>query len=141
MGGQVLIFAHFFTFQKRNGFEMRFWLFSEYFPISKFEIFFTNSLGLPYNTGMWSYFILVAAALAWGIFYSSKKKLPNLQNAVYAVLVILIGYSSFAMIVVRSGANPPMDENNPENIVNLLPYLNREQYGDRPLFFGQSFSL
>ena len=44
------------------------------------------------------------------------------------------------MIVVRSAANPPMDENNPENIVNLLPYLNREQYGDRPLFFGQSFS-
>ena len=43
------------------------------------------------------------------------------------------------MIVIRSAANPPMDENNPENILSLLPYLNREQYGDRPLLFGQTF--
>lgn len=107
---------------------------------SKFEIFFTNSLGLPFDTGMWFYFVLIGALLVYGIVYTTKKRLPNFQNAIYAVLVILIGYSSFAMIVIRSSANPPMDENNPENIVNLLPYLNREQYGDRPLAFGQSFN-
>jgi hypothetical protein len=107
---------------------------------SKFEIFFTNSMGLPFDTGMWLYFLLIGGLLVYGIIYTTKKRLPNFQNAVYAVLVILIGYSSFAMIVIRSSANPPMDENNPENIVNLLPYLNREQYGDRPLTFGQSFS-
>ncbi len=107
---------------------------------TKFEVFFTNSIGLPYNSGMWIYFLLIGSGIVFGISKATKKNLPNLQNAIYAVLVILIGYSSFAMIVIRSAANPPMDENNPENIVNLLPYLNREQYGDRPLAFGQSFS-
>jgi hypothetical protein len=55
-------------------------------------------------------------------------------------MMILIGYSTFALIVIRSSANPPMDENNPENLFTLLSYLNREQYGDRPLLFGQYFS-
>ena len=50
--------------------------------------------------------------------------------------MILVGYSTFALIVVRSAANPPMDENNPENLFALLSYLNREQYGDRPLGDG-----
>ena len=107
---------------------------------TKFEIFFTNTFGMPYDSGTWIYFLLIGTLITVGIRYTIKNKLPNLQNAIYGVLVILIGYSSFAMIVVRSGANPPMDENNPENIVNLLPYLNREQYGDRPLLYGQSFS-
>ena len=107
---------------------------------AKFEVFFTNSLGLPFNTGAWIFILGLLGLLAYGIKYAGDKKWSNFQNAVYAVLVIVIGYSSFAMIVVRSAANPPMDENNPENIVNLLPYLNREQYGDRPLFFGQTFA-
>ena len=66
--------------------------------------------------------------------------MPNLQNSILGIMVILIGYSSFSMIVIRSAANPPMDENNPENILALLPYLNREQYGDRPLLKGHTFT-
>lgn len=107
---------------------------------TKFELFFVNSMGMPFNSGMWIYFVLLLAGLSYGIWWSAKAKKPNIQNALMGVLVILIGYSSFALIVVRSAANPPMDENNPENILSLLPYLNREQYGDRPLLQGQSFT-
>ena len=56
-----------------------------------------------------------------------------------SVLVIFIGYSSYALIVIRSTANTPMDQNSPEDVFALGSYLNREQYGDRPLFYGQTF--
>ena len=55
-------------------------------------------------------------------------------------MVLLIGYSSFAMLVVRSNANPPIDENNPEDAVSLLSYLKREQYGSWPILYGQHFN-
>lgn len=106
---------------------------------TKFELLFVNDFGMPFDSGMWIYFLLITAALIAGIVYSKKKGYFDLQKAILMVMVILIGYSSFAMIVIRSAANPPMDENNPENILTLLPYLNREQYGDRPLLFGQTF--
>ena len=56
------------------------------------------------------------------------------------LLVILIGYSSFALIPIRSIANPPMDQNSPEDVFSLAGYLNREQYGDRPLVYGRTFA-
>lgn len=106
---------------------------------AKFDIFFTNSLGLPFDTGMWIYFILILVLIFFGIKNTALKRKANLHNAVVSLLLILLGYSSFAMIVIRSKANPPMDENNPDNIVSLLPYLNREQYGDSPLLYGYTF--
>ncbi|MBI34930.1 MAG: hypothetical protein CMP67_06155 [Flavobacteriales bacterium] len=106
---------------------------------TKFELYFVNEKGLGFDAGMWIYFLLIGAFLIGGIILTKKKGFPQLQKAFLCVMVILIGYSSFAMIVIRSAANPPMDENNPENILTLLPYLNREQYGDRPLMFGQTF--
>tara|TARA_B100000674_G_scaffold313540_1_gene260703 strand:- start:3196 stop:6873 length:3678 start_codon:yes stop_codon:yes gene_type:complete len=106
---------------------------------TKFELYFVNERGLGFDAGMWIYFLLIGAFLVGGIVITKKKGFPQLQKAFLCVMVILIGYSSFAMIVIRSAANPPMDENNPENILTLLPYLNREQYGDRPLMFGQTF--
>ncbi|NTV85080.1 MAG: hypothetical protein HGA23_12415, partial [Bacteroidales bacterium] len=54
--------------------------------------------------------------------------------------LIMIGYSSYAIIVIRSNANPPMDQNNPDDVFNLLYYLNREKYGDRPLLYGQYYN-
>ena len=107
---------------------------------TKFELFFVNEIGLPYNSGLWIFIFLILAGIIAGIYYAGTSKKPNFQNALLGVLVILIGYSSYSVIVIRSAANPPMDENNPENILTLLPYLNREQYGDRPLMYGQSFS-
>ena len=66
--------------------------------------------------------------------------MPLGNTAVLCVIFILIGYSSFAQIVIRSNANPPLDENNPENIFNFISYLKREQYGERPLLYGQNYN-
>ncbi|MBB4037400.1 tetratricopeptide (TPR) repeat protein [Dysgonomonas hofstadii] len=63
-----------------------------------------------------------------------------LNTAVLCLMVILIGYSSFALIPIRSIANTPMDQNSPENVFTLASYLNREQYGDRPLFYGKTYA-
>ena len=107
---------------------------------TKFELLFTNGFGLPFNTGIIFYALLIIGLVVWGLYYSHKKQKVILNTAILLFSVILIGYSSFTMIVIRSLANPPMDENNPENAFSLLSYLNREQYGDRPLLFGQYYN-
>lgn len=104
---------------------------------ARFELAFVNSMGLPFNTGVVVYLALVAGLLVGALWYSRKKGWWQLNVAALSVAMILVGYSTFALIVVRSAANPPMDENNPENLFALLSYLNREQYGDRPLGTGQ----
>lgn len=107
---------------------------------SEFELFFVNSLGLPFNSGLFAYILLTFGVLIFGIYYSYKKKKVIWNTALTMITVILIGYSSFAIIVIRSYANPPMDENNPENVFALLSYLNREQYGSRPLLYGNYYN-
>ncbi|MBX2981335.1 MAG: DUF2723 domain-containing protein [Flavobacteriales bacterium] len=102
-----------------------------------FELLFVNDLGLPFNTGTLVYAILIIALIVWGLLWSQRKGKVVLNTVILGVTVILIGYSTYAMIVIRSNANPPIDENNPENVFTLLSYLNREQYGDRPLIMGQ----
>ena len=81
------------------------------------------------------FFIGVGAFVYW-----LKKPSPSANTIILCFTVILLGYSSFAMILIRSSANPPMDENNPENAFTLLSYINREQYGDRPLLKGHFFN-
>jgi len=105
-----------------------------------FELFFVNDLGLPFNTGVIVYALIIIAALTYGLYYTHKKKKPIWNTILLSVTVIILGYSTFATIVIRSSANPPLDENNPENVFTLLSYLNREQYGDRPLLYGQQFN-
>jgi len=75
-------------------------------------------------------------------FYFRKEKVDArwVNTALIMVTMILVGYSSYAVIVIRSAANPPMDQNNPDNVFSLKYYLNREQYGDRPLLFGSSYN-
>jgi hypothetical protein len=107
---------------------------------SKFELVFVNSFGLPYNSGMFTYIILLFGCLIYGIWKSYIKKKYFLNTVLLMFSVIIIGYFSFSVIVIRSLANPPMDENNPENVFALQYYLNREQYGDRPLLTGQYFN-
>ncbi|MBN2520704.1 MAG: DUF2723 domain-containing protein [Bacteroidales bacterium] len=104
-------------------------------------IFFTLTIilfGIPFLLNN----IVIGILLAVGIFvfvYLVEKREVILNTIIIGLTVILIGYSSFAIIVIRSMANPPMDENNPENVFSLLSYLNREQYGDRPLVYGQYY--
>ena len=106
---------------------------------SKFELMFVNGFGLPYKSGLLFYILVVAALIIWGIIYTHKHAKPVLNTIIVSFAVVLIGYSSFALIVIRSSANPPMNQNTPDDMFSLLYYLNREQYGDRPLVMGQSF--
>ncbi len=162
-----------------------------------FELFFVNTLGLPFNTGMIVYMILLVAAVLWGIYESyvgqsvkrenisflvafallgvpfygygwsavvigvivlsvvafvlnhkrvvAKKTVYTVPSrfknpALLCMLLVMFGYSSYAVIMIRSEANPPMDQNSPEDIFTLGSYLSRDQYGDRPLFYGHAYT-
>ena len=159
-----------------------------------FELLFVNSMGLPFNTGVIVYIIILAASIIWGVYesytetsrprmnisfmltiallgipfyghgassviigiivlaalglYLFAKKLDQkyqisartMNTALLCTMMIMVGYSSYALIVIRSTANTPMDQNSPEDIFTLGEYLGREQYGSRPLFYGQAYS-
>ncbi len=107
---------------------------------SRFELLFTNVFGLAFNTGLIFYLVVLIGGLAYGIYYSMKKNKVILNTILTMLAVILIGYSSFALIIIRSQANPPMDQNKPDNVFSLLSYLNRDQYGQNPLIYGQYFN-
>ncbi len=154
---------------------------------ANYELFFVNSIGLPFNGGTIIYFLLLIGMITTGILYTTRGQeyykmfigttiaffgltliaamvygsflMPFLTCAGVAALiyylrnnrvvlntvilsftVLLIGYSSFFVLVIRSQANTPMDENNPENAISLLAYLNREQYGDWPLAYGPYYN-
>ncbi|MBN2215126.1 MAG: DUF2723 domain-containing protein [Bacteroidales bacterium] len=107
---------------------------------SVFELLFVNNFGLPYWSGVFFYLVLLIVLIAWSIHYTHKNRKVILNTIMVTLAAILIGYSSYAIIVIRSQADPPMDQNNPENLFSLLSYLNREQYGDRPLLHGQYFN-
>lgn len=107
---------------------------------SYFELAFVNGFGLPYMSGVIFYLLLVFGLIAYGIYYTLKNKKVVLNTIITAFSVIIIGYSSFALIVIRSSANPPIDMNDPATIFELLSYLNREQYGARPLLKGPYYN-
>ncbi len=107
---------------------------------SYFELFFVNEMGFGFNSGAIFYAILLIFLLIYGIYYTYKNNHVIANTILTAITVIIIGYSSFAMVVIRSVSNPTMDQNSPEDVFSLMDYLNREQYGDRPLFYGPSFS-
>ncbi len=153
------------------------------------ELLFVNKLGLPFDSGLYVYIIILFAALIWGLYKTHKKELDVqakvaflvctallgipfyghgatsiiigvivlgfiayllfhnekvqsrlLNTALLCMTLITVGYSSYAVIVIRSTANPPMDQNSPEDVFTLAEYLGREQYGDRPLFFGPTYA-
>ena len=107
---------------------------------SMFELMFVNGFGMPYHVGLIFYSALIFGLLGWGIWTSHRKGKALLNTVLLCTTVIVIGYSSFAMIIIRSNANTPINENEPNNAFSLVHYLNREQYGDRPLFRGQYYN-
>jgi hypothetical protein len=107
---------------------------------AKFELLFVNSFGMGFNSGTIVYFVLLVGAIVWGLNYTYRNKKHIANTIILSFTVLLIGYSSFFLLIIRSQANPPMDENNPENAINLLSYLKREQYGDWPIAYGQYYN-
>ncbi|MBN2172753.1 MAG: DUF2723 domain-containing protein [Bacteroidales bacterium] len=107
---------------------------------SLFELTFVNSFGLPFNTGTAFYFIVLIFLIVWGLRYTRRKQKVIANTIIICLTFILIGYSSFFMIIIRSNANPPIDENSPEDAISLLSYLAREQYGDWPVLYGQYYN-
>ena len=102
-----------------------------------FELLCTNIMGCAYNTGLICYIVLLTGTLVT-IYYKVRKRIVKLSVA--CVLMILAGYSSYGVILIRANARPPMCENAPDNIFSLGSYLNREQYGKTPLIYGPAFS-
>src|SRR5665647_2270052 len=107
---------------------------------SWFELLFVNGIGLPYNSGVIIYAIALTGGVSYGIVYTYRHKKVVANTILICLAVIVVGYSSYAMTVIRSTANPPMDQNNPDNVFSLLSYLNRDQYGSRPLGYGQYYN-
>ncbi|MDO4715380.1 MAG: DUF2723 domain-containing protein [Bacteroidales bacterium] len=110
----------------------------------------TALLGIPFVMAGWLGIVL-GGALLGGLYLllhyqtDSRKgtylvSFPTINTAVVALFTIMVGYASYAVIVIRSGANTPMDQNSPEDVFTLGPYLGREQYGTRPLFSGQAYN-
>ena len=106
---------------------------------ANFDLLFVNSLGFGFGSGVIFFGLIVTLVTIWLITYSIKKKKPILNLAMLSFVLILFGYSSFAMIVIRAKANPTLNNSAPEDAFSFLSYLNREQYGDRPLLIGQNF--
>lgn len=120
----------------------------------KFELLFVNSWGMSFNTGSMFFVFLAVTIVVYWVYVSVKTagkevslgftKFSNksgwLNTAMLSLVFIIIGYSSYALIIIRSNQNPTIDENNPENVMSFVSYLKREQYGDRPLLTGPQFT-
>jgi len=103
------------------------------------ELFFVNQLHLPIHTGLVTYFVLLIGAISGGLIYSHRKQLPHLNLALLCLTFLLIGYTSYVATIVRATAGVPVNQGDPDTTFSLLNYLNREQYGTRPILYGANF--
>lgn len=104
------------------------------------EILFVNGMGLPFGSGIIFFSILLIGALMYGIIYSIRKEKVVLNTSLLALAFVLIGYASYGIVVIRANYNPPINENDPSDVMTFVSYLKREQYGDRPLLYGPSYT-
>ena len=108
---------------------------------SWFELFFVNSMGMPFNTGAVFFLLLVFAGLIAVIVWAKRNNKNLLYTAAFCTIFVLIGYSSYVSYIIRSKADVPIDMGNPDNVMSLIPYLGRDQYGSQPLVSGPDFSI
>ncbi|RQP07792.1 MAG: DUF2723 domain-containing protein, partial [Parapedobacter sp.] len=104
-----------------------------------FDLFFVNTLGMGFGSGVLVFTLLLVGGTAYGIWYSVQKVKPLLNIILLSFAFIVFGYSSFTMILIRAKADPTLNNSDPDNVFAFLSYLNREQYGDNPLFKGPYF--
>ncbi|WP_299825379.1 DUF2723 domain-containing protein [uncultured Pontibacter sp.] len=105
-----------------------------------FEVTFVNTFGMPFSSGLIVFLVLLIAAIVFGLRYSIKHNNRILNTAVLCFIFVLIGYSSYMIIPIRSSYDPTIDENDPDDIMTFVSYLKREQYGDRPLLYGPQYN-
>lgn len=105
-----------------------------------FDLFFVNTLGLGFGTGVLFFMFLLVTGIVLAIKYSIKHKKRILNLALLSTVLIIFGYGSFAMILIRAQAKPNLNNSNPDNAFSFLGYLNREQYGDKPLLIGRNYN-
>ena len=102
---------------------------------SALELFFVNSIGLPFNSGSIIAMLILIIAFYVGLNYTRKKNLVGANTLILSVLFVMIGFSSWLMLPIRANANTTINENNPSSARELLAYYNREQYGDASVFY------
>ena len=107
---------------------------------SVFEIFFVNSVGLPFNSGSIIAGIVLVAVIVYALRYTAKKDYVNLNTGILCVTFIIIGFSTWLMLPIRANANVVINENNPSSARELLAYYNLEQYPETHLFYGPQFT-
>jgi len=106
----------------------------------QFEKFFVNAIGLPFHSGTVIFFVLLIAGIIYGLYYTQRRKMVVWNTILLAFTFIVIGYSSFFMLVIRSNAQVPINENAPKDALAMKAYLGREQYGDWPLLHGPYYN-
>ncbi|RYD79870.1 MAG: DUF2723 domain-containing protein [Sphingobacteriales bacterium] len=105
-----------------------------------FDLFFVNTLGFAFGTGVLFVAALFISMLVFAIRYSIRKRKQILNLALVSTVLLIFGYSSFSMLIIRAKAKPNLNNTNPENAFSFLNYVNRAQYGDRPLLYGENYN-
>lgn len=107
---------------------------------AKFDYLFVNTLGFGFGSGVLCFAVLLIGGLVYGIRYSILKNKRALNLIMLFTVLLLFGYSSFALLIIRAQAKPNLNNTDPENVFNFLSYVNRAQYGDRPLLYGENYN-
>ena len=104
-----------------------------------FDLFFVNTLGLPYNSGAAFFMLALLTACFWGLFRTLRSGKVFWNTALLCLTMIVVGFSIFSIVIIRSSVKTPTNEYQPDNAFTLVRYLSREQYGSTPLLYGQYF--
>ncbi|HMO41320.1 MAG TPA: DUF2723 domain-containing protein [Saprospiraceae bacterium] len=106
---------------------------------SQLELFMVNTLGMPFHSGLIPTLLIVGAAIFLGLRYAHRKESVVLQYIIVGATLVTLGFSTIGVVVIRANAETPINMNAPSDAMRLIPYLNREQYGERPLLRGPHF--